>query len=281
MLRKLIKYDKKALRKISVSMFLIALIAGVLSGACTRYADKVSEYLVIEMLFSLINIISLFALAASMLVVIVFVALRFYRNFYTDEGYLTFTLPVRRTQLMFSKAYVGLGAILKQLIAILGGVAIILAFVWDKATDETAMTSLAEIIVVAIRQLWRSDPKMFVIYAVEGFFGIIAYLLFDLMLVYLCISLASVIVKKARIAVAIAIFYFANSFVIGGIELAVILLSVAASEGFYILIDGLPMPEQNALLVLFILALIIFLLIEAFICYMINLAITERKLNLE
>ena len=281
MLRKLIKYDKKALRKISVSMFLVALIAGALSGVCNRFMEKVSEYLVIEMIFSLVNLISLFALAASMLVVIVFVALRFYRNFYTDEGYLTFTLPVRRTQLMFSKAFVGFFAIVKQLIAILGGAAIILALVWDKATDETAVTSLAEIIVVAIRALWKTDAKMFVIYAVEGFVGILAYLLFDLMLVYLCISLASVIVKKARIAVAIAIFYFANSFVIGGIELAVILLSVAASDGFYILIDGLPMPEQNALFVLFILALIIFLLIEAFIRYMINLAVTERKLNLE
>lgn len=281
MLRKLIKYDKKALRKISVSMFLVALIAGVLSGLCTRFAERVEEYLVLDLLFSLVNLISLFALAASMLVVIVFVALRFYRNFYTDEGYLTFTLPVRRTQLMFSKAFVGFFAIVKQLIAIIGGVAIILALVWDKATDETATTSFAEIIVVAIRELWKTDAKMFVIYAVEGLLVILAYLLFDLMLVYLCISLASVIVKKARIAVAIAIFYFANSFVIGGIELAVILLSVAAYEGFYILIDGLPMPEQNALFVLFILALIIFLLIEAFICYMINLAVTERKLNLE
>ncbi|MBR5241753.1 MAG: hypothetical protein IKV20_01320 [Clostridia bacterium] len=281
MLRKLIKYDKKALRKISLSMFLVALVAGALSGVCNRFMDKVSEYVALEMLFSLINILSLFALAASMLVVIVFVALRFYRNFYTDEGYLTFTLPARRTQLMFSKTLVGFCAIVKQLIAILGGVAIILAFVWDKATDETAVTSVAEIIVVAIRKLWKSDPKMFVIYAVEGFLGIIAYLFFDLMLIYLCISLASVIVKKARIAVAIAIFYFANSFVIGGIELAVILLTLSASEGFYLLVENVPLTEQNALMVLFILALIIFLLIEAFICYMINLAITERRLNLE
>ena len=281
MLRKLIKYDKRALRKISLSMFLVALVAGLLSGLCLRFQDKASEYLVLDLLISLVNLISIFALTVSMLVVIVFVALRFYRNFYTDEGYLTFTLPVRRTQLMFSKTYVGFSAIVKQLIAIIGGVAIILALVWDKATDETAMTSLAEIFVVAIRELWRSDPKMFVIYAVEGFFGILAYLLFDLMLIYLCISLASVIVKKARIAVAIAIFYFANSFVIGGIELAVILLTVSASEGFFLLIENVPLPEQEAVLVLFILALILFLLIESFICYMINLTVTERKLNLE
>ena len=281
MLRKLIKYDKRALRKISLSMFLVALVAGLLSGLCLRFQDKASEYLLLELLISLVNLISIFALAVSMLVVIVFVALRFYRNFYTDEGYLTFTLPVRRTQLMFSKTYVGFSAIVKQLIAILGGVAIILALVWDKATDETAMTSLAEIIVVAIRELWKTDAKMFVIYAVEIFAGILAYLLFDLMLIYLCISLASVIVKKARIAVAIAIFYFANSFVIGGIELAVILLTVSASEGFFLLIENVPLPEQEAVLVLFILALIIFLLIESFICYMINLTVTERKLNLE
>lgn len=281
MLRKLIKYDKKALRKISLSMILVALVAGLLSGLCIRFQEKASEYLVLELLLSLVNLISIFALAVSMLVVIVFVALRFYRNFYTDEGYLTFTLPVRRTQLMFSKTYVGFSAIVKQLIAIIGGVAIILAFVWDKATDETAMTSLAEIIVVAIRELWAADPKMFVIYAVEIFAGILAYLLFDLMLIYLCISLASVIVKKARIAVAIAIFYFANSFVIGGIELAVILLTVSASEGFFLLIENVPLPEQEAVLVLFILALILFLLIESFICYMINLTVTERKLNLE
>ena len=281
MLRKLIKYDKRALRKISLSMFLVALVAGLLSGLCLRFQDKASEYLVLDLLISLVNLISIFAIAVSMLVVIVFVALRFYRNFYTDEGYLTFTLPVRRTQLMFSKAYVGFSAIVKQLIAIIGGVAIIFALVWDKATDESAATSLAEILIIGIRELWTADPKMFVIYAVEIFAGILAYLLFDLMLIYLCISLASVIVKKARIAVAIAIFYFANSFVIGGIELAVILLTVSASEGFFLLIENVPLPEQEAVLVLFILALILFLLIESFICYMINLTVTERKLNLE
>lgn len=281
MLRKLIKYDKKALRKISASMFLIALIAGALSGVCNRFMDKVSEYLVIEMLFSLINIISLFALAASMLVVIVFVALRFYRNFYTDEGYLTFTLPVRRTQLMLSKTYVGFCAIAKQLIAIIGGGAIILALVWDKTTDEAAMTSLADVLVLGIRQLWAADAKMFVIYAVEGFLGILAYLLFNLTLIYFCISIASIIVKKARIALAIGIFYFVDSFVTGGIELAVILLTVAAYDGLYLLIENLPKAEQNAVTVLFILALIIFLLIESFILYMINLAVVERKLNLE
>ena len=281
MLRKLIKYDKRALRKISLSMILVALVAGLLSGLCLRFQDKASEYLVLELLISLVNLISFFALTVSMLVVIVFVALRFYRNFYTDEGYLTFTLPVRRTQLMFSKTYVGFSAIVKQLIAIIGGVAIIFALVWDKATDESAATSLAEILIIGIRALWTSDPKMFVIYAVEIFAGILAYLLFDLMLIYLCISLASVIVKKARIAVAIAIFYFANSFVIGGIELAVILLTVSASEGFFLLIENVPLPEQEAVLVLFILALILFLLIESFICYMINLTVTERKLNLE
>ena len=136
-------------------------------------------------------------------------------------------------------------------------------------------------LVIGIRRLWAVDSKMFVVYAVEGFALISTYLLFDLTLVYLCISLASVIVKKARIAVAIAIFYFANSFVVGGIELAILLLTVSAWDGFYLLIENVPLPEQNAVSVLFILALIFFLLIEAFVCYMINLAITERKLNLE
>ena len=281
MLRKLIKHDTRALRKISSSMFIVALLAGLLSGLCLRFSEKVADYLVLDILISLVNLLSLFALAASILVVIVFVALRYFRNFYTDEGYLTFTLPVRRTQLVFSKTFVGFFVIVKQLVAILAGVGIILMMVWDKATDEIYAASLAEIIVVAIRALWDADPKMLVVYAVEGFFGIVAYLLFDLMLVYLCISLASIIVKKARIAVAIAIFYFANSFVIGGIELAVILLSVAAYDGFYLLIKDISLPEQNAVTVLFILALIIFLLIESFILYMINLAVVERKLNLE
>ena len=48
------------------------------------------------------------AIAAGSIAVTVCVAVRYYKNVYTDEGYLTNTLPVTARQIVISKLSVGI-----------------------------------------------------------------------------------------------------------------------------------------------------------------------------
>ena len=50
--------------------------------------------------FLLCSVLSLFTACA---VTLIFVFIRYYKNFFTDEGYLTFTLPVKRSTLLNAK----------------------------------------------------------------------------------------------------------------------------------------------------------------------------------
>lgn len=108
MLRKLIKYDLR-----SLSRFLIILHAFLLVSAflirfflmSRIHADTPEN----EMQFLLITIILLCTMLLSGISIgtQLLTAVRFYRNLFTDEGYLTRTLPVTNRQHLISKTVAG------------------------------------------------------------------------------------------------------------------------------------------------------------------------------
>ncbi len=83
----------------------------------------------ISSLFTILNIILIFVVLIG---TIIFLLVRFYKNYYTDEGYLMFTLPVSSTSLIFSK-------LLSALVWTIVSSAISLgAFLFIMHTEETA-----------------------------------------------------------------------------------------------------------------------------------------------
>ncbi|MDO4293240.1 MAG: hypothetical protein Q4C65_08465 [Eubacteriales bacterium] len=107
MLKKLLKYELKQTWRISV---LILAVTFLLSAACSLYF-YMTPPLTAEGEIHIGN----FTLFMAYVIIVSFVALltfvylgvHFYRNLYTDEGYLMHTLPVRPWQLIASKAVVG------------------------------------------------------------------------------------------------------------------------------------------------------------------------------
>ena len=107
MLRKLLKYEFKHTAKDILSLFGVVIILSVLvkiSMLTTANTDNstVAEYLLGMFMF-------LFILSMGIMFVGVWVILiiRFYKNMYSDEGYLTATLPVTATEHIFSKFITG------------------------------------------------------------------------------------------------------------------------------------------------------------------------------
>ena len=104
MFAKLLKYDLRAVIKYwwiaAVSSLGLSVIGGVCINIITVDYTSFQALQSIAILGLVISIIGLcvFGVLSEILILV-----RFYKNFFSDEGYLTFTLPVRKTQLLNSK----------------------------------------------------------------------------------------------------------------------------------------------------------------------------------
>lgn len=125
MLGKLIKHEWRSVWKIlgGVNLFLILYtFAGVLSFHSSIWHSTNS---IIEVLLVLASIFYFISIAAIGIIVIAYITVRFYRNIYTDEGYLMHTLPVSQKELIFSK--------------------LLIAFIWTAITEIVIFISVVSI----------------------------------------------------------------------------------------------------------------------------------------
>ncbi len=106
MLRKLFVYEWKACWKvpttINVCLFIMTLI-GVISLISPFWT---LDYKIIDVFMFTALMIYYLSIIAGSIAVIVYIAVRYYKNIYTDEGYLTNTLPVTPRQIVLSKLFV-------------------------------------------------------------------------------------------------------------------------------------------------------------------------------
>lgn len=106
MLGKLIKYDLKSLNRFLVMIHALLLLTALLvryflTGQIHSSTPQNSLLLALSItLYVLILIAVSFATA-------IIITIRFYKNLFSDEGYLTHTLPVTRGQHLLSKTIAG------------------------------------------------------------------------------------------------------------------------------------------------------------------------------
>lgn len=111
MLGKLVKYDFKALNRYLIVIHGMLLITAVLGrlffvGRFVEHPnDGFSDFSAVVMMIGILVYVILFMTAV--FGTLLLIAIHFYKNLYSDEGYLTHTLPVSRGQLLISKAVSG------------------------------------------------------------------------------------------------------------------------------------------------------------------------------
>ncbi len=113
MLGKLFGYDFKAIGRpaclihlIVLGVTLLAMIAGF-AGYWMSELDPTSMTEALQAVAALGVVSGFVALACLVPATFIVVIQRFYANFYTDQGYLTFTLPTRASTLLWSKILAG------------------------------------------------------------------------------------------------------------------------------------------------------------------------------
>ena len=141
MLGKLIKYEWKSVYKVG-SIMLLAILAVTLIGCIVLGMPWIGEWIANENTLNELQSVGLvytlfasFILYVIMLVgitygILIYLGVHFYKTMYTDQGYLTNTLPVTPNQLLVSKIFVsGIWYILIEVGVVLSIVALIASFV--------------------------------------------------------------------------------------------------------------------------------------------------------
>ena len=106
MFAKLLKHEFKATAGLLGLLSLIALVVGVLGGFLLRYNMNMTDRLVSNEVLSVVSAVVLPFIFLSLLAYTfggsIYLIVRFYKHKFTDQGYLTFTLPVRAWQIYVS-----------------------------------------------------------------------------------------------------------------------------------------------------------------------------------
>ncbi len=279
MLRKLLKYDLRAIFKYwwvaAISTLAVSVVGGVSLNILLRSVTEANAFVILLAYFGFL--ISILGLSAFMIASAIFIYLRFYKNFFSDEGYLTFTLPVKRSQLLNSKLIAAMTVLFSTFAVLLIDLTLIfmIAFGTEFINPE-ALKSIWAFIKELFNPINTKPIMYLVVYALEIVLITFLSSMFSVLLVFVCISFASMITKKNKVFAAIGIYYLVNM-VLSWMGQILGYFTLFGSISWFALIPPTHIGWVVAL------ALFIVILIFAAICltaYTTALWLIDRKLNL-
>lgn len=213
MLGKLLKYDFKATGKLFGILSVIVLCTTAVGcGALTMMIsyDGFSANNPVELIFSIsismLFFFSVLAIFAYALAVMVLVIHRFYNSMFTDQGYLTFTLPVSSHTLLLSKtissAVTMLGSVIVAVLCIVGFVMTSIYAVSDANLPQLIWEAFREWLNIFGINVIATTSTAIVLLIVRQISAILT--------IFLAFTIGAVVVKKHKVLAGIG-FYFAIS----------------------------------------------------------------------
>ena len=231
------------------------------------------------MALSLIFIISLVAMGACFLFVAILIYVRYYKHLFTDEGYLTFTLPVSRKQIFFSKLVnAGLWLVLSEIV-LFASVMVMLVIVTPTYGKGVIATETLNDIIKGFVKSFESRGIWMILQGILGVLSAVSATMLSVGVVYFCITLGATVAKRAKIIVGIGAYYVIDVIsrvlgtILGVVPMVWIIVALTQfSETNLHLFNG----AMTVMLLIFFAA--VSLLAAFFHCLTLN--ILERKLNL-
>lgn len=265
MLRKLMKYEWKAVSRVLLPLYgavlLIALVNRLLmlpSGG--RFASSGAEWA------QMIAMMVYFGLMVAVFVVtFVILVQRFYKSLLGDEGYLMFTLPVTAAQNIWAKTIVA------TVMTFLSGIAAFLSM-FILASSLDMWRSMVDFFGEVFSYLFSNVH--YPLFALEFIVMMVVGTVGGILFLYNCIALGH-LAKRHRVAAAIGA-YFGLS--IAWQTLMTLLVNIASWTG---LDHALAMLRGNAMIHTVLWIFILLALAEAAVSFVITNYILKRHLNLE
>ena len=280
MLKKLLKYDLKSVFKYwwiaAITTFGVSFLGGY-ALTILRDADSTETARAVPLILEILATISIplvyLVFAALAILTIILVFLRYYKNFYSDEGYLTFTLPVKKTELINSKLIMGILSSLATILVIAFDVLIILCVGFsDKILDPLFWKDFANF----FSEMYKTLGGYTFVYAIEIIVMLLAISLFSTLFLYDCVAIASMLVKKAKVITAIGIYYAAN----GAISAIYTIFTIFGMSNILDIMADMNKATLLPLIALLWLGIIVMVAMFAALLYLLQYWIVDRKLNL-
>lgn len=284
MLGKALKYDLKSIYKLWLLLSIIMLLVSAVCGVCLRIvmtptdpAEHFAAWAIFPILFIGISIIAFGAYAVFSFV---YPIMRFYKHFFTDEGYLTFTLPIKRSTLLNAKllntfiwnALSGVVLTLSLVIVFLiapanmNGTGIMLVTVFEELKEL-----ISSLLPFVDGWTWAS----FVIGVVMS----IAYSIFSTLLIYAAVTFGCVVAKKYKVLLSIGVYYLATMALSFVSFIFTTLFSIANSALMTIAADIGVVTFNLIYLFTYLCTAIFFVVLSVFV-YNFILSRIEKRLNL-
>ena len=211
MFRLLLKHDWRSLRGILGLLSIVCVGAGIVGGFAMRTMILLSEQrdpsaflIVITMFAIMVSFISMGITVAGSLF---FCIWRFYKSRYSDEGYMTFTLPATAHQILLSSLVSTLLAVLCMSLVLVLGIGILMCI---------AFTAIPNFYADAARELPRIWNEIRYAFREESgpFLSMLLYspvaMVAEVIVLMLSVTIGSVAVRKLKVLAAIGIYYGIN-----------------------------------------------------------------------
>lgn len=270
MVRKLMKHEMFAYLRMLLPAQLI-LIAIALLSRCIMFFESDNTAFAISYSSSVI----IFILASVVLAVMTFVIclVRFYKNLFSLEGYLTFTLPAKTSQLIWTKL------LLSFLFTVLSGIIIFVSCCIAMSGD--LLTEVFKAIGYLFGLFFKAVGVHGGFYVAEVIVLILVSIFTSYLLWYACFSIGQ-LTRKNRILLSFGVYfgyYFACQIL--GTIITIVFTIIAQTTSFF---DGIAnFAEQNpyAFAHIMFIGSIVWSIILGIIYYAITHHIIKKKLNLE
>ncbi len=214
MVKKLCKYELTYYLRAMLPFYIILLTVSAFAR-CIQFFETDSVAYDIFFGFSVGAVV--LAILACFALMTVFTIIRYYRNLFTSEGYLTFTLPVTTTQILTSKVLVT--TLMWALTAAVVLVAGCIVTVGDVLVE---LIKAGAYLFGRIPDDWKGHA---VLYALEGLLALLTNTVFYVLLIYTCINIGQLF-HRARLFMAIVVFFIYNTVVEFIIIMAMVLAPI-------------------------------------------------------
>lgn len=298
MFKKLLKYDMTSVWRlwwIAATIIPIASVVGalllrfIISTAMKNFSlDYVVEEESTDFIASLLIIVAVFAvfacimaIALSFVLTMVLVYVRFYKNLFTDEGYLTFTLPVSRKQILLSKTVNAFIWYCLHGLLIVGAVLIFLLLAPPAEEGGFIINTVAfKWIGDIFGEIWGYIGAWTLPIAAGAVVFLLITTLQGIALLHLSITIGSVIAKKAKIVAAIGIYYAFNTASSMIWQLIFSCFTYGILPGITVIMPEPTGSEIGALISLCLAAVIAVSGVITVVLYNLTQHMLDRKLNL-
>lgn len=213
MFAKLLKHEFRATRNAMTVLCLTALGAGVLAGCAMGYLIRAEEMArevgaTIEILCALTLTFSILFIALCGVSALILMIARFYKSRFTDEGYLTFTLPVNSHQVLLSSV------VSSGVNMILAGITVFVSFLLMAFTGLCFVQGFLPDMMEALPEMWAMIRDNMT-WEIAGYMALVLVdmlivLLYQLVTIMLAITIGSLIAKKHKILASVAVYYGLN-----------------------------------------------------------------------